>query len=104
LVVDNDIYNDETNLSMLKAIVDIHSQKDSDAENNFYNYDLDESQYERYKLLYSILKDADALDRTRGDNRWGLDCKYLRTESSKRLIYLSYELLYNYNEIKKRCK
>lgn len=100
-VVDNEIYKDKRNLEMLKAIIDIHSQNDKDAENNFYNYDLDESEYERYKLLYSILKDADALDRTRfvEKSMSSLNPEYLRIDFSKSLISLAKEINLMYYEV-----
>lgn len=39
----------------------------------------------RVEMLYSVFKDADALDRWRL-GRWGLDEKYLRSSSSHRLV------------------
>lgn len=100
-VVDSEIYKDRKNLEMLKAIVDIHSQDDKYAENNFYNYELDESQYERYKLLYSILKDADALDRTRfvEASMASLNPKFLRLDFSKSLISLAKDVNLMYYEV-----
>jgi len=100
-VIDSEIYQDKNNLEMLKAIIDIHSQKDTDAENNFYNYELDENQYERYKLLYSILKDADALDRTRfvETSMASLNPKFLRLDFSKSLISLAKDINLMYYEV-----
>ena len=101
LVVDDEIYKEKSNLEMLKAIIDIHSQDDKYAENNFYNYDLDEEQYERYKLLYSILKDADALDRTRfvETSMASLNIEFLRLDFSKILISLAKAINLMYYEV-----
>lgn len=100
-VIDNKIYEDETNLKILKAIIDIHSQDDKNALNNFYNYDIDEEEYERYKMLYSILKDADALDRTRfvETSMATLNPKFLRLDFSKSLISLAKDINLMYYEV-----
>lgn len=47
---------------------------------------------ERVEKLYSIFKDADALDRWRL-GRWGLDVKYLRTEAARRRVDEARELV-----------
>ena len=74
------------------------------SDNLFLNiarmFDVDD--LDRLKILCDILKDSDALDRVRGGFRWGLDTKYLRTDISKEMVYLSYELLYNYEDIKSK--
>ena len=90
-VVDSEIYSDKKNLDMLKAIVDIHSQDDKKERINFENYELDEEMYDKYKILYSILKDADALDRKRFSEKAmaSLNPEFLRIEFSKELINLS---------------
>jgi len=100
-VIDNEIYKDSKNLEMLKAIIDIHSQNDKYAENNFYNYELDESEYERYNLLYSILKDADALDRSRfvETSKASLNPDFLRIDFSKSLIPLAKGINLMYYEV-----
>ena len=58
----------------------------------------EKSEREYVKKLMEILKDADALDRVRTDinlpilMRTDLQPKYLRTETSKRLLDASYQL------------
>ena len=48
--------------------------------------------YERVEKLYEIFKDADALDRWRL-GRWGLDVKFLRTDSARRLVDTARDLV-----------
>lgn len=100
-VVTNEIYKDEKNLEMLKAIIDIHSQDDKVAKRNFDNYELDLAEYDRYKLLFSILKDADALDRKRfvEASMAALNPKFLRFEFSKELIALAEDVNFMYYEM-----
>lgn len=100
-VVDSPIYKDETNLKLLKAIIDIHSQNDNHERVNFDNYEIGETEYDRYKILYSILKDADALDRTRFNEicQARLDPNFLRFDYSKTLIDLSQEINNLYYEV-----
>jgi len=100
-IVADPIYEDKTNLEMLKAIVDVHSQKDRNIERNFFNYELENSEYNRYKLLASILKDADALDRTRFSEKSlaTLNPKFLRLDISKKLIPLAYRINQEYYKI-----
>lgn len=90
-IVDSIIYEDEENLNMLRSIVDIHSQNDNREKINFGNYELSTSLYDKYKILYSILKDADALDRLRFNEKAQATLKpeYLRLDFSKELIHLS---------------
>lgn len=47
---------------------------------------------ERVEKLYAIFKDADALDRWRL-GRWGLDQRFLRTESARELVGTARELV-----------
>lgn len=98
-IVNHKIYKDNPdNLNILKAIMDGHSAPDKNMDIIALNYDVQD--VERYKKLYNILKDADALDRKRfreGYN-FSLDPKYLRIERSKELIKLSEEI----NEIFKK--
>lgn len=100
-VVDHEIYQDKTNLELLKAIVDLHSQDDKRERQNFELYELDEKEYERYKVLATILKDADGLDRTRFSEKSmaTLDPKFLRLDFSKNLISLSKEINLMYYEV-----
>ena len=48
--------------------------------------------YGRVEMLYEIFKDADALDRWRL-GRWGLDVKYLRTDSARSLVDTAHDLV-----------
>ncbi|MDE6090464.1 MAG: hypothetical protein K2G41_07155 [Duncaniella sp.] len=48
--------------------------------------------YGRVEKLYEIFKDADALDRWRL-GRWGLDVKYLRTDSARSLVDTARDLV-----------
>lgn len=92
-VVKDELYKDEANLLYLKALCEAHSLDDSKMKDVFENYkyenpDLD---FERFKILCSILKDADALDRTRfrKTSIAALSEKYLRLDYSKTLIDFS---------------
>ena len=61
-VVTRDIYKEQENLNILKGIIDAHSQ-DNKLEIIAINHDVEN--IERFMKLATILKDADALDRTR---------------------------------------
>ncbi len=101
-VLSNDIYKDEENLNMLKAIVDSHSVNDENNINSFgfyFDYDGEKDLiggpiYNRFIKLNSILKDADGLDRNRFVDGYcfGLDERFLRLAESKKLIELSREI------------
>lgn len=58
-------YTDINKINLLKAIADVHSVDDKKSDFTFENYDLPEELKSTYEILYKILKDADALDRTR---------------------------------------
>lgn len=74
--------------SILKFIVTFHCIQDSQAEAELNNMDADLR--DRTWRLFSVLKDADGLDRVRiGD----LDVRYLRNPESVRLTGLAHELL-----------
>lgn len=87
-------------MKILLSMVTYHSVDDNLFLNIAKMFDVDD--LDRLKILCNILKDSDALDRVRGGFRWGLDTKYLRTDISKEMVYLSYELLYNYEDIKSK--
>ena len=99
-ILTNPIYKDPINLDLLYAIIEGHSLdddcKNNNYENRFYEYDIElpEDNYERYSVLYDILKDADALDRTRfGRKSFAtVDKDMLRIEESKALIEMAYEI------------
>ena len=82
------IYQDPTNLKLLKAIIEGHSLDDNRKKLIFDIHDLEEQEYERYEQLYNILKDADALDRLRFNTmmKCVLDANFLRLSISKKLI------------------
>ena len=62
---------------------------------------IDAARKDRVKILFQIMKDADALDRVRfGMGNDGLDVKFLRLAVSPRLIPVAHVLLqYNTNNI-----
>ena len=57
---------------------------------------------EKFKRLLDIVKDADALDRVRLPRFGQLEEKYLRTETSKRIIDFSKELFKEYRDIQQK--
>lgn len=87
-VVDSPIYNEPQNLNILKAICDGHATDDKLIRITADNYEVNENNLSRYYLLYNILKDADALDRTRfmKTSLAVLNEKYLRLDFSKQLV------------------
>lgn len=91
-VVTNPIYQNKDNLAILQAICDGHSRDDKSCRQTFENYEITESEYERYEQLYMALKDADALDRTRfgKTSKAALQSTYLRHDYSKKLIDFAY--------------
>lgn len=88
----NPIYDVLENRNILKAIIDGHSRNEDKKEITAEDYDIVD--YERYSLLYDILKDADALDRTRFNSLDSiyLNEKYLRLDESKKLISIATSL------------
>ena len=96
----DEIYQDETNLKLLKAIIEGHCLDDSCKKLIFDNYDLDEKEYKRFITLYNILKDADALDRLRFEKtmKCVLNAKFLRLDFSKQLIDLTEKINREYKK------
>lgn len=88
ILSDKPIYKNNDNFRLLQAIIDIHSQNDNRERINFDNYELPEEMYPVYTKLYSILKDADALDRKRfyDSSVESLDPRFLRFKESHELI------------------
>lgn len=86
-------YQKEPNLTLLRAIVDAHSVEDKSNGKIAFNYELDDY-IDRFNRLCSILKDADALDRTRFPKSISASIKqkYLRLDYSKRLIDFAYRV------------
>lgn len=97
-VVDNEIYSDKKNLCYLKALCDAHSVSESRIESIYNNYCNDypeiDFDYEQFIKLVQILRDADALDKTRLDNNFeeSLQINYLKLNYSKALISFASEL------------
>lgn len=75
-------------LNIIKFVIACHCLEDDNTE-NFINMFKISDKDKAYKIL-SIIKDADALDRVREYPY--LDIKYLRLDSSKRIVSFSYEL------------
>lgn len=86
-------YSKGQNLKLLCAIVDAHSADDRLAHSIALNYDLEDEKV-RFDILYKILKDADALDRTRFPKSISEAIKerYLRFDYSRKLISFAYEV------------
>lgn len=103
--IDSDIYFDSNNLDILKAVVANHSTNDSFNRATYYTY-VDakhdsQEKYERYLKLSNILKDSDALDRTRfkNDASSGLNPEYLRNSKAKEMIVLATKINCVYEEL-----
>ncbi len=95
-----DLSDDETNI--IKSLCHGHSNADYRYKEIAELYKL--KNIEEFKKLLDIIKDADALDRIRLQRFGQLDEKYLRTETSKRIIDLSKELFQEYLSIQKTSK
>lgn len=96
----SNIYKEKTNIEYLKAICDVHSVSDEKMGNIYRNYALENDRLNEKKFtkLANILKDADALDRTRFKRTSNavLQEKYLRFQYSKQLISLAEKINYYY--------
>lgn len=79
--------------TILQVICIVHSLADNNLHKIVKKYNIKDEK--RCKKLLEILKDADALDRTRLETD-SLDIKYLRNKYSKQLIVAAYDLFYNY--------
>ncbi len=90
-IVTSDIYKQEENMNILKAIIDAHSQENK-LEIIGETYEIKD--INRFIKLANILKDADALDRTRfmKTSKSTLKEKYLKLDYSKTLISLANEV------------
>ena len=77
----------------VEFLIKYHSIDDDVAEKDLAKYNI--ANAEEMWLLYSILKDADALDRVRFKyyGNGALDEKFLRLDRSKRLLNVAYKLL-----------
>ncbi len=88
------LYKDNENMEILKAICDSHSVPDSRMKLIFGNYDISEEKKELFFKLARLLKDADALDRTRfrKTSTAALKEEFLRFDYSKSLVELSHNI------------
>lgn len=82
---------------IVQAIVEAHEAKEQDIEKICKKYKISDSNIQFTKKIMEIIKDADALDRVRLDyglplTKPNLNPDYLRTNSAKQFISLSYEL------------
>ena len=87
------IPNNYKDLNMLKAIIELHSIDDNYFNEIALKYNIKD--LKRFKILYSILKDADALDRVRlsyKSNNSSLNISYLRLNETLSLIKAAHQL------------
>lgn len=97
-------YDNLEDLYYLKAICEVHSLDDSADKRIFDNYNFEYYEetgknldYQKYKRLARIIKDADALDRTRFGNSYSsLNPQFLRIPYSHELIELSKKINKHY--------
>lgn len=83
-------------LNYLKTIITCHSLNDKEFEKVAVKNKIKD--IERCRKMHEILKDSDGLDRVRLKYPY-VNIKYLRTETSKRMIEFSHKLFYNYDNI-----
>jgi len=84
-----------TDINMLKAIMELHSIDDKKyAHNIAEKYNI--TDFNRFVTLYSVLKDADALDRIRlkyyNAYETGLDPSMLRLKQSRSLVKIAHQV------------
>ena len=89
---------DEEELNILKTIITCHNIPDEmfetiARENNIQDFN-------RTKILFKILKDADGLDRVRLEYPY-VRMDFLRNDLSLQMIPLAYKLIKTYWEIQK---
>ena len=96
----SEIFKDRLNVEYVKAICDAHSVSDEKMKNIYQNYKYENENFDENEFitLANILKDADALDRTRFKKTSSavLQEKYLRYPYSKKLIKLAEQINYYY--------
>lgn len=94
------LYQNEENLEILKAICDVHSVRDSRMEQVLSNYEISEGKKEILLKLAKLLKDADAIDRTRfrKTSVAALKTCFLRFDYSRELVSLAYKVNDYYRE------
>ncbi len=93
-LVNDPIYENQNFVKLLQSIVEIHSLEDTDADRIMRKYGITDKK--TFYTLFSILKDADALDRIRitymEDTISCLNPIYLRIPYSKKLLMAAHEL------------
>lgn len=93
-LVDDASYQILENRKLLQAIIELHSLEDIKASEIMKKYEIQDKK--RFYTLFSILKDADALDRVRitymRDTVSCLNPMYLRMPYSKQLLKAAHEL------------
>ena len=92
----------DNEVKIVKALCNGHSVDDKKYEEIARLYGIEN--FEQFKKLLDIVKDADALDRVRLPRFGKLDEKYLRTEISKGMIDASKELYRKYKEIQRELE
>ncbi len=88
------IYQKKEVFKLAQALCDAHSVADNRSSIIFDIYELPYEWLEVYQKLLSILKDSDALDRTRfgKTSNFTLKEKFLRTPFSRQLVDLAYHI------------
>lgn len=85
---------DYIDLNMLKAVIELHSINDDNFDKIASKYNIENK--DRLKILYSVLKDADALDRVRLTYELNdyseLDIRFLRLDESLTLVKAAHQL------------
>lgn len=104
---------DETDLKIIQIAVEYHEVRESQKgkldnralEYLFKKYELDEAEEDRTKTICEILKDADALDRTRFVGKAKLDEDYLHSKQTKDLVGFAKQINEQYakNDLTKYC-
>lgn len=103
------------NLSIIQAVIEYHEYKEPEIgitdrgklQDLCYRYNIDSENLVSLVKISELLKDADALDRTRfgkrSENRWSLDTRYLKSETAKSISMLRFSEQCNF-ELKEREK
>lgn len=90
------------NLPIIQAIIEYHEYKEQEKgvtdrekiDDLCYKYSVDQEDFSSLVKISELLKDADALDRARfgkkSENRWSLDARYLKSDTSKSISMLRF--------------
>lgn len=92
IVGKKEIYQKTSNLNILKCLCDSHSLSDNKFDQIVKDYEIED--VTSFRKLYNILKDADALDRTRFRKTASsaLKTAFLRLSYSKDLVEFAYKV------------